>query len=141
MAESQVPSSQTFATQHPNLRLPATREYTKTVTQDKPPVLAVGTVAADGSDETDAAAVPDYPVVIVTAADGTKGVILPASGAGTVIELYSSAATNDLKVYPPAGGDINDGSANAAIILAARTPARLVCLDGVTWMARYTDGT
>lgn len=134
MANSQVPSSQTYAVQNPKNYLAAEVEQTKQITQDKPQILAVGTVAAAGSDETDAAAIPDYPLVSVTAADGTKGVILPPSGAGKVIEVYN-VANAALKVYPPAGGNLNGGSANAALSVGAKSPGRFICVTGTLWAA------
>ena len=53
-------------------------------------------------------------VNVVTGADGTKGVILPAAIAGIQVDVYSSVATNGLKIYPASGDDINDGTANAS---------------------------
>ena len=136
MANSQVPTSQTFATQSPKTIEAAEKQFTKPIAFDKPPVVAVGTVAATGSDETDAAPLPLAPYVLVTAADGTKGVILPAAGIGTTIEVYAPA--NTLKVYPPAGCDINGGTDNAALSIKAKTPARFTNVDGETWSAFYT---
>ena len=58
----------------------------------------------------------------VTDADGTKGVVLPIPFAGDSsqyqpIYVYNSDATNNLKLYPPVGGAIDSGSANASITL------------------------
>lgn len=79
-----------------------------------------GTVAATGSASTDAALVPSS-TCIVTAADGTKGVILPASPVGDEVWLYNNSSST-LKVYPPAGGKIDItgtglGTTDAAISL------------------------
>jgi hypothetical protein len=63
-----------------------------------------GTVAATGSASTDAALVPSS-ICIVTAADGTKGVILPACPPGDEVWLFNNAGST-LKVYPPSGGKI-----------------------------------
>lgn len=71
----------------------------------------VGTLAATGSAQTDAAAIT-ADVTRVTGADGTKGVILPAVGSGYYV--IGNAVASILKVYPPSGGAINGGSANAA---------------------------
>ncbi len=36
-----------------------------------------------------------------------------AKPGGTFARVYNEHATNGLKIYPPTGGDINDGTANA----------------------------
>jgi len=97
----------------------------------------VATVAAAGSSQGDAAALTN-PINVVTGADGTKGVVLPAAQAGLVIDVYSSTATNGLKVYPATGDDINDGSANAAVTIEGKTHSRFIAVDGSTWAAIYT---
>lgn len=94
-------------------------------------------VAATGSAQGDAATLTAA-VNTVSAADGTKGVILPAAVAGLVIEVYNEHATNGLKIYPATGGDINDGTANAAITIEGKTLARLRALDTTTWAAQFT---
>lgn len=104
-----------------------------------PDVFAnVGTVAAAGSAQGDAAALT-HPVNICTGADGTKGVILSTSSTMTVV--YNTHATNGLKVYPPTGGDINDGSQNAAVTIEGKTQAIFVNLDGTTFSATFTANT
>lgn len=98
-------------------------------------------VAAAGSTQSDAALLSLGVANVVSAADGTKGVILPVGVAGDVVRVYSSVATNGLKIYPPTGGDINDGTANAAITIEGKTFALLECLDGTTWAAVFTANT
>lgn len=73
-------------------------------------------VTAAGSLQTDATAIVSSKN-IVAGADGTKGVILPAVGQGTVTIFNNSASS--LKVWPPVGAAIavpatGLGSANAA---------------------------
>ena len=92
-------------------------------------------VAAAGSSQSDAAALTGGVLNVVSAADGTKGVILPAASAGDIVRVYSSAATNALKVYAQTGGAINAGSANAALSLTAQKPAVFECRDGTNWLA------
>lgn len=112
------------------------------VLDDLPPTLPLGvaTVAAAGSAQGDAAALVGR-VNVVTGADGTKGVILPAAIAGIQVDVYSSVATNGLKIYPASGDDINDGSADAAITIEGKTLARFVAVDTSTWAAQYTVNT
>lgn len=75
------------------------------------------TLAAAGSSVSDAAVVV-YQHTRVSGADGTVGVILPAKSAGGSI-IITNTANAVLKVYPPTGGAIDGGSANAAISVAA----------------------
>lgn len=89
-------------------------------------------LAAAGSTASDAAAIAAE-VSIVSAADGTKGVKLPDSWPGDVREVYNSHATNGLKIYPHSGGDINDGTTDAAYTIEGKSIARFRNLDGTTW--------
>ena len=64
--------------------------------------------------------------------DGSRwhqGRHLPAAIAGIQVDVYSSVATNGLKIYPASGDDINDGTADASITIEGKTLARLVAVD------------
>lgn len=102
-----------------------------------PMLGTVGTVAAAGSAQGDATALP-YALNKVTAGDATKGVILPActdtARLGTPIVVVNNAAAV-LKVYPNTGGTVNGGSANAAVSLAANTIAVFWLYAADTWWA------
>ena len=99
----------------------------------QPPVFAPATVAALGSNQSGAALLTGT-VNHVTGADGTKGVRLPAVvRPGVLVVVYNAHTTSALKVYPPSSGTINGGSANAAIDLAARTPAVLIATSATNW--------
>lgn len=104
--------------------------------KEGPAVLAqatsTSTVAATGSTQADAAALPAAGFVLVSAADGTKGVILPANAAGKRVEIKNNTAAI-LKVYPVTSGAINALSANAAISMASLSSATFVSYDGTTW--------
>jgi len=107
------------------------------------PILATSAaqaVAANGSTQGTAAALTGV-LNVVSGADGTKGVILGTPAAGVTIQVYNSTATNGLKIYPHSGGDINDGSADAAITIEGKTLATLVGLDATTWAAQFTANT
>jgi hypothetical protein len=105
------------------------------------PVLAnVGALAAAGSSVADGGAIVNA-VSVVSAADGTKGVVLPAAKAGRTFLVYNSHASNGLKVYAPSGGDINDGSADAAVTIEGKTLAIFVALDTSTYAAIFTANT
>ncbi|TXH10542.1 MAG: hypothetical protein E6R03_15285 [Hyphomicrobiaceae bacterium] len=100
----------------------------------------VASVAATGSAQGDAAALTAG-INTVSAADGTKGVILPGANAGLVVEVYNQHATNGLKVYPATGDDINDGTPDAAITMEGKGIARFTGLDTTTWAASYVVNT
>lgn len=89
------------------------------------------TVAASGSSAADAAAITgDFQVV--TAADGTKGVILPTPVAGRRVFLKNNAAAI-LKVYPNDTGTINALSADAAISMASLTSCVFCASSTTAW--------
>jgi hypothetical protein len=54
----------------------------------------------------------------VTAADATKGVVLPTAVAGMEVVIVNTVAASVLKVYPATGAAINGLSANAAFSVA-----------------------
>jgi hypothetical protein len=100
--------------------------------------LGSAVLAAAGAAQGNAAAISSQSTT-VTGADDAKGVILPATAApGSVYFVYSAQATNGLKVYPHVGGDINDGSANAAVVIEGKSQAIFVNQDGTTWSGTYT---
>jgi predicted RecA/RadA family phage recombinase len=95
--------------------------------------LDSATVAATGSAQGDAAAIADG-FTLVSAADGTKGVKLPAAAAGGLCIVKNADAANAiLKVYPDTGDAINALGANAALSMAAKTSAVFVAFDATTW--------
>lgn len=91
----------------------------------------IASLAAAGSAQGSAAAIVDD-ITNVTGADGTKGVVLPLAAAGDVRVVYNNS-TSALLVYPNTSDDINDGSANASISMAAKTVATFRALDATTW--------
>ncbi len=108
-----------------------------TVMRGIAPGTIVDSVAAAGSTQTDAASLA-IGFNTVSAADGTKGVKLPAAGAGRIVRVYNEHATNGLKIYPVTSGTINGGSANAAITMEGKTLATFVAVDGTNWAADFT---
>lgn len=96
--------------------------------------LPVATVAAAGSTLADAAQLAAG-VSIVSGADGTKGVKLPATpAAGTVVFVKGTTASQVLKVYPDAAATINAIASNGAISLASgATPAIFVAASATQW--------
>lgn len=55
---------------------------------------------------------------LVTTGNANDGVILPKAGNGAVIAIVNLSA-NALKVYPPTGGKLNGGTANASVTATA----------------------
>lgn len=93
-------------------------------------------IAAAGSAQGDGTAVTsDY--AIVTAADGTKGVTLPAAQPGDWVVLENNSAST-LKVYPPSGAAISVpgtglGSANAAYSHTTYAVVAYFCVSSTQW--------
>ena len=93
--------------------------------------LKTATVAATGSTQANAAAVSDG-FTLVTAADATKGVVLPAAVAGRTVILKNNANAV-LKVWPASGDAVNAIAADSNYVLAAYTSSLLVAYDATTW--------
>ena len=94
---------------------------------------APAAVPAAGSDETDATPLR-FALSVISDADGDKGVILPVPKvAGRIMVVYSPDATHATKVYPHAGATINQGSADAAVSVAARKPGIFVSTGLMNW--------
>lgn len=74
---------------------------------------------------------------IVTAATGTSadGIRLAAGmGAGEIVYVANATAVA-LDVFPPTGGAVNGGSANAAVALRANAMGVYMSLGGGNWAA------
>lgn len=84
---------------------------------------APSTTAAAGSTQGDAALLSDG-FNLVSAADGTKGVILPAGG-GRSVKIKNGAGAV-LKVYPPSGATVNALLANTAMTMASSAAAEFM---------------
>lgn len=98
----------------------------------------IGTLAATGSTQTDAAAVATT-VSRVTGADGTKGVKLPALASvpvGFTVEVINSDVTNALKVYSNAAGELISGVAGTtAVVVASKGTVRFRKYNATNWYA------
>jgi hypothetical protein len=102
-----------------------------TVTASSSLVIKSATVAAAGTNQGTAAAVAAG-FTLVSGADGTKGVVLPAASAGLVVIIKNSAAAA-LKIYPATGDAINALAANASYDITNLTSTLLVAYDATTW--------
>lgn len=104
---------------------------------EQPEAVIGASTAAAGSASGDAGVLPAgtsrfYPV---TAADGTKGVRIHADDdvIGREIVIINTVNSAVLKVYPPTGGTINGGVADASLNTASGKSMRLVCTAALTW--------
>ncbi len=97
-------------------------------------VVRNANVAATGSALADAAQLASG-FTVVTAADGTKGVKLPATpAAGTVAIVKNHDSENAiLKIWPDAAATINAIAANGAISIAAKTSVILIADSTTQW--------
>lgn len=73
-------------------------------------------------------------VTVFSTVVSTGAAILPAGGAADIL-VMNGQATNALVVFPPIGGTINGGSANASYSQAVSKCARYVTADGLNWYA------
>ena len=80
--------------------------------------VATGIVAGATQTQAGATALPAASNVIGTVGKTNDGVILPVAAAGDTVFVRNGGA-NTAKIYPPVGGAINGGSANAAVTIAA----------------------
>ncbi len=93
-------------------------------------------VASAGSVQGDATLIKTSNV-IVTGADGTKGVILPAVPVGDGCLIINNSAST-LKVYPPTGAAIavpgtSLGTANTSYAHTTFAVAEYFCLSATQW--------
>lgn len=90
--------------------------------------------AAGNSQGTALLAPSDF--LVFTTVGASTGVILPSASQGASPGDYYTIVNHGastLSVYPPTGGKIANGSANAAFSVAATKSAFLVCIDGTNW--------
>ena len=94
----------------------------------------VTTIAAAGTTQATATAIGnEQPFVLISNNTPTNGVILPtATYIGQVITIYPQLVTDAPKVYPPVGGTINSGTANASVASTARIAIEYVAVEAVS---------
>lgn len=89
-------------------------------------ILAGQTLAAAGSVQGDAALLSPG-MTIVTGADGTVGVRLPANAKGKVFGIKNTAGST-LKLWPPTGGAINAAGANNSVSVLTVTSCLVIAV-------------
>jgi hypothetical protein len=94
---------------------------------------SITTLAAAGTTQATAAAIVSD-ITFVTGADGVTGVVLPTAVEGLGREVYN-AGTSPLLVYPATSDDIDDQSANIAVVLGPESGAKFRAIGGTTWVS------
>lgn len=95
--------------------------------------LPVDTVAVGGTAIGNANAVPGTGFTLVTGADDTAAVVLPAAAAGKVCVLKNAVANKILKVFPAVNDKINNAAANAVYNQGNGTMRMYVAYNAVDW--------
>ena len=101
------------------------------VSATAPTVQTNGTVAAAGTTQGTGTAISAH-VTYVTGADGVKGVVLPSAVAGDHYVVYNKDK-DPLLLYPYTSDQINNQSANAAIVIPGWSVAICDATDTTVW--------
>jgi len=97
------------------------------------PEITPASIAAAGTNLATATALVAGVLNVVTGADGTKGVALPANQPGQRTKVYNQSATASLLCYPAAGGTVGKGSAGIAVAIPVGTIVEFEGVDGTDW--------
>jgi predicted RecA/RadA family phage recombinase len=97
--------------------------------------MRVATVAVGGTAQANANAVPTG-FTLVTGADDTAAIVLPAAAAGLVCHVKNGVAAKILKVFPAVGDKINAAAANAVYNQTNGAWRTYVAYNAVDW---FTD--
>ena len=92
-------------------------------------------ITATGSTQGTAQLISDDWNVITTAAAST-GVLLRSDLSQGDSQVVVNYGANSVTVYPPVGGAINNGSANAGVAVAANGNAIFTCLDSLNFISK-----
>lgn len=97
-------------------------------------LMPCATVIALGTNQATSAPVAAG-FTLVTAADATVGVSLPAAAAGKICIIKNDDAANAiLKIYPATGDGINALTVTTGgLSIAAKTSVLLIAYDATTW--------
>jgi hypothetical protein len=102
-------------------------------------VMAAGTVsntltATGSSSQANSYAVTDDVSVFTTAASNSGARLPSTSNAGDVF-IIANYDANTMLIYPPTGGKINNGSANASINCTTLKTVMCISIDGTNFLA------
>ena len=90
-------------------------------------------VSAAGTNQATATLLTADYSLVTTGAAGT-GVILPTLVASDDMVVANGVSAESLLVYPPAGGKLNNATANLPLTLPSRMAARFVCLNTIDFI-------
>lgn len=101
--------------------------------------LGLQTVAAAGGNQAQATAISAFAgsVVLVTGADNTKGVRLPALAdvpVGHLFMIVNNTAGNTLEVFPASGDKISPALDDTGITVAASSMIICIAADDAQWV-------
>lgn len=102
------------------------------------PSGGVTTIAAAGSSWATATAITSEAVLVTSAQDGTKGVALPASyevGDEWLIYSKDDSGTSACILFPPSGGKINNGAADATFSITDGKTVRVKAVASGQFLA------
>jgi hypothetical protein len=72
-------------------------------------------------------------VHVITTAASSTGAVLPSSlSIGDQMVVVNGGA-NSITLYPPSGGKLNNGTANAGLAVAANKAAHVFCIDNLNF--------
>lgn len=96
-------------------------------------------VTAAGNSQATATAITNSTTVFSTVAASTGAVLPTGCVAGDLLTVVNLGA-NSLSVYPPVGGTVQTGAANAAFAVGAGKTAQFRCVAdaGLTWVAHLS---
>jgi hypothetical protein len=98
-----------------------------------------GALVAAGTGQSDATLVPSDFSIFTSTTGSNFGARLPASSGNvaqsTDIYVLVNHCGQNMKVYPPTGGTIANGSANAAFTVTNSKTATFYCLGAGNWAA------
>ncbi len=96
------------------------------------PLITINTsVAATGNNQANGNSLSTG-FTVVSAADGTKAVVLPSAAAGQVV-ILKNTVDNVLKVFPASADAVNAGAANAVFNQTNLTCVTYIAIDATTW--------
>jgi hypothetical protein len=99
------------------------------------------TITAAGTTQANATLLPMSSLCYVATAANNSGVIIPpGNGSGDLIAtgdwfLVYNADANNLLLYPPLGGALNNGTTNASLTIATKTSLMMFSVDGKNFVA------
>lgn len=85
-----------------------------------------GAQTSAGSTQATAAPLISDHVGCLTVGAG-EGVIIPAASADDEFIVINGSSTQDLRVYPPVGGKLNNAAANLHMSIAPNRACRFIC--------------